>query len=342
MKKVEIIIDKEFLKRFAFEIFDGSNEFHLELKKIFRSCSPYKIITDFSSVEELIHEAENNNPFIHNLIDTGAPEIDFRPNLHKEIIQPEFYQKSSPIKLFFISENCDQISKIFGFDYITPDNFNNKELQYHIRRENSIVKTTSNTIVEKENRFTTWEILNKYKHPLSWILIHDRYFLGTPDNIHLKNNILPLLQNLILCSQSSHYVDIIIVSRLTNHRKIKEFYNKIIRQLEKNNTIKFKLTIVNKPPDKKDKHPRRIFTNYLRICADNSFDIYKESGIFKDELNDISFGFIFNAKELQHFTVELSEVLKYIDSITNRPQIGYEEEKVFIYPEKVDIFNSES
>ena len=173
-----------------------------------------------------------------------------------------------------------------------------------------------------------------FKHPIHSIIIADRYLLVNKKNQRFENNLFPLLKNLIADNAKTSHIDLLIIVQELNGT-LENNYNLINDFLK--NELKLSshhLVLVKSPPDKKFEHFRRIYTNYISINPENSFNIFKDNGSYNDKNNNLTFKFLFKSKNNRFALKELNDIKGWLNKISNRPIIGSDSEKIYYYPDK--------
>ncbi|MDA3904960.1 MAG: hypothetical protein PF484_02680 [Bacteroidales bacterium] len=329
---MELFLDKNFLNNF-YVIYDDKNIYHEDICAFFKRLRNYKLITNYSSFDELMFDAEESNPMIHYFIETKVPEIFFNQNLSKDVVKELFYYSGSPIKILFI-EDDNKLPELYGFKSISSSNIKEKWMPFYKGRNDDYnsIKTTKNKNLERYERFEKWEDFLNFAHPLHSIVISDRYILTNNTNQKVENNLFPLLRNLINPSKNESHIDIMIITHKIN-TNIE--YNRVNSFIKDSLKLKnYHLSIVRDSPAHKSEHFRRIYTNYFSIHIENSLNIFKDNGSYIDKNNDITFRFLFNDKNQRFFLKEAKDINNWLSKLNNRPKLGYAPEEIYYYPDK--------
>ncbi len=322
----EIIIDKSFLDRFV-EIYDPENELHADFKSFLKKVRDFDLIINYTNRDEF-EEALKNNPILDIIIDTKPPEITYNKNLLTDLISNEFYNNSSPIKIFLVelsSEECSKLSEKFGFEYLSTTNISNRWKIYSGKREDFKMKVTKDQDFNCEIRFDSWNKLDNFNHPVHSIIIDDHYILTNNSNQQLKDNLYPLIKKLTnTCCKNRVFHLTIITEKL--YAPIDKVYEDLRFIFDKDLGMNYHLNIIlhNKsmyPSNFEDLKWRRIYTNYFIIKSDKSFNFFKHNSRINQK-SDIEFEFIFNNYEWQSFKKDIFDIRRYVDKVENRPAIG--------------------
>ncbi len=333
---MELIIDRNFLDNFFLS--DNKDIYYKDVELFFKKLNNCKIITNYSSLEEFIQEAEKSNPMLHYFIETNVPEIEFRVNLSTEVQNKEFYKGGSPLKMLFMESGNNTMASNFGFSSISTSEISEKWIPYYKGRneEFNILKTSKDRTLKRHERFEKWEDLKVFIHPIHSIIIADRYLLVDKKNQRKENNLYPLLENLIGENVADSHIDLLIITH-----ELKESLNKTYDEVDSFLKDKLRLknyhfSLVIDPPDKKFEHFRRIYSNYFSIVSENSLNVFKDNGSYLDKNNNITFKFHFNDKNFRFVRKELNDISNWLDKVKNREKIGFDTEKIYYYPDKTN------
>lgn len=322
----EIIIDKSFLDKFI-TIYDPDNELHSDFKSFLKKVRDFDLIINYPDQQEF-EKAIINNPILDLITDTKSFERKFSENLLTDMYSIEFYDNSSPIKIFMVelsSEECSQLSQKFGYEYLSTYNMSDRWKTYSSTRNDWKMKVTQNNSIADELKFDSWEKLSKFCHPLHSILILDRYILANKTNQQIKDNLFPLLKELTRLSCKEYVLNLTIITEklytsIENvHEVVKSFIENVLK-LNCNLNIIINDRSFN-PLDFEDLHPRRIFTNYFTINPDNSFNFFKSNKRVNANTK-LYFEFIFNNYEWQSFKQDIGDIATYLKKVEHRPAIG--------------------
>jgi len=326
MLKKEIIIDKSFLDKFV-DIYDSENDLHTDFKSFLKKVRDFDLIINYPNRDEF-EEAVLTNPILELIIDTKPPEIKYRENLLEELFSLDFYDKTSPIKIFMVelsSEECSNLSEKFGFEYISTNNIGDRWKIYSSNRNDWKMKVTKNETISDEIKFDSWNKLSKFCHPLHSIVILDRYILTNKQNQQVKDNLFPLLKTLTSFSCKDQTLNLTIITEKL-YNSIEKVHLDVMNYIENELKLTCHLNIIKNeksfnPRDFEDLHPRRIFTNYFTINPDNSFNFFKPGGKVNANTK-LYFEFIYSNYEWQSYLQDISDISKYLKKVDNRPAIG--------------------
>jgi hypothetical protein len=334
---MELVIDRDFMDNFYLKYKD-ENEYHADIRDFFKKIKDFKLVTNYQSVDELKKEAEESNPFLHELFETSVPEIEFRQQLNKDVQQDDFYYSGSPFKLLFIEDKRAPVSVKHGYESINSDNIEIKWKPFFKGRnaEQNVLKTTKSKTLERHERLEQWEDLSVFSHPTHSIIIADRFALDNlKDNkFSLEKNLFPLLSQLIGNKENNRKIDLLIITRKFQG-SIHDVYNKIDSFLKDSPLLtNYHFCLIVEPPNLKFEHFRRIYTNYFQIKIENSLNVFKDNGSYSDKNNEFTFNFILNQRNYRFAKKELEDISHFVKQVRNREKVDNDTEKIYFIPDK--------
>jgi hypothetical protein len=270
------------------------------------------------SSNENFYEQVKEDPYLELLIDTCPINLETHDFLNEEIRLLEFYEKGSYFKLFLISESareCDILSGNYGYEYISPENFEQKWTIYNSLREDSSRKVTASSSLSKVNRFDSWDCMDTFLHPVNSILINDRYILNDKQNKKIHNNLLPLL--IKLAKKASKIIPLeitILADPSPNFLDYKKIHTRLSLELDRNlGSGRYKLNLI-----RFSSHDRFILTNYFYITSGQGFTFFREDNkIDRNIITTIEFQFIFSSLKKVLIIDDLKELKKSIGRLNN-------------------------
>lgn len=279
---MELIIDFEFSKDFYIKN-NTKSENILDFTKHVGRLILTKLITNYLNSENLYTQI-HQDPLLELLINERAPTLEFISNLDSKIFEEEFYEYGSAIKLFLLNKEesiCTELSRKFGYECISPENFERKWTNYRSDRVESYRLVTKSKLLPKERKFISWESLGDFPHPLNAIVINDRYILNDTIDQRIEKNLLPLLKVLLKNAAKNIKVQIIIFIYDANRSfNYEAKHRKILHYL----TNELQLTNIELNICSGALHSRFIITNFYTITSENSFNYFRDNGdVFNDQ-----------------------------------------------------------
>ncbi len=333
---LDLILDKEFANNFGLAYNNKGVEYIDDFNGYFcKNLKNWKLISNYLNFEDLKKQAKDN-PFLERLIES-LPECDFQADLLININSPEFPVSGSPFKLILTGENtasCDDKRKRFGLEYLNPANLADRWQLYYSQRPDKCRTTTYNSEIPEEQRFDTWEKIKTFGHPLNSIILIDLYFLTwkTEKDLdeNIRNNFLPLFENLLSESANETSIEIMIVSifdktpPLEQKKKVLLSQSKLEDQVSHKTNKAIKVNIIayskSEAPRGVKLHDRMIITNYFYIKSGEGFNIFntEDSRKIIKTCTDIEFIFIHNFQYLNSALSNLRQLAAYCKKIENQ------------------------
>lgn len=335
---MDIILDPLFFNVLINTV-NTETDIYRDFETFIRRVKPEHLFVKCSTDEDF-YEMVIENPFLELIINDSPITLTCQDSLLENINLWSFYEKGSCFKVFLISgssEICSSLSRQFGYEFISPENFDQIWSNYLRNRSDLARKVTTRTTIDEANRFNSWDCLDSFVHPVNSILINDSYILNDQPNQKIKDNLLPLLKKLLRKRSESLPVEIIIFAdpapaRQLDYKKIHALLSAELDQVLGPN--RYHLNLV-----RYSKHKRFILTNYLLIRCENSFNFFKQGGQLFSDTPWIDFEFLFSPwdQRLSDDLEELNDKLRKLEN--SRPDATFE--VINFYPGKTNrIFNT--
>jgi len=335
---LDLILDKEFANTFHLSYNSVDKEYIDDFYGYFcKKLKNWKLISNYLDIDDLKKQTKDN-PFLELLIECN-PELDFQKDLLVNIDSVGFPDSGSPFKLILTGENtktCEDRRKRFGLEYLNPANLSDRWQLYYSQRPDKCRTTTYNSEIPEEQRFDTWKKIKTFGHPLNSIIFIDLYFLKWKTEKELdeniRNNFLPLFENLLSESANETSIEIMIVSiidkksplELEQEKKVQLSQERLetLLKLKTQKAIKVNIIAYSKSeaPSGVKLHDRMIITNYFYIKSGEGFNIFNTEGSRKiiKTSTDIEFIFIHNFQYLNSALSNLKQLAAYCKKIENK------------------------
>lgn len=338
MRFLEIYLDKNFVNQFTAKSGSYNYDYFDDFKRFWASLRNYQIYTNYSE-QELCEEFKRDNVFIKNITIKGrTPVVHYDCDLDSEwgsfIDSPE----RSPFKLFFLEQVLSVEINKYGYENIQSAEFNKKWVLFYSRRHDKEMLVSSDPDLPEAKKFDSLQKLIHFAHPFHSLIIFDLYVLCDKPNERIHNNLLPILETLIRNNPNTHEIDVLILTKLDNFNteaKYHEIKNRLNKSFEAD---RINLTIVlynknTKPKKSQNLGIRRLYTNYFEITADKGFNFFTEKQQ-PGQLQEVKFHFIFSGDRSFFCKKFLKEFKDYIKKVEDKPRIGSQAPRKYIYPHK--------
>jgi len=340
---MEVYLDKNFVRNYWGVSVDKSilNAFENNFLKQLKKCT---VICNYENLEE-IQSSEDDSVLFDLILESGHPDIVFLPDLTSDenLIS---CMSNGDTKLFFVEideEKITELEKEYGYRIITT---NTLEKKWHgfIQFE-QVEKSVAEPVEESDDDiFNKWEDLSFIKlFPTNSIVFVDKYILSDKKNSRLKNNLIPLLHNLIPETYTGE-LSIVILSemflsddkKLIDQAKAQRIHQILNRKFAKYKNVKLKFTIVshnksfyagNQPVI----HDRYIYTNYFTLTSGSGFDLFNDNGDRKIINSNVVIDFNFRKHRLKTLPAILEGLRHYFQKIRTIQTVQFKS-----YPEKFD------
>jgi hypothetical protein len=281
---MQIIIESEFLESF-YILHDAKNATEADFSRFLTAkLQDFCLVTDFEDLDALQAETMEN-PMWEMIVDR-LPRTEFSTTLKQDIEQPNFYTQDSIFKLFCTTKSdteCKALEEKYGYTYLNINTLKNKWAVYQSDRDDNPmpIDTTSNP------RFDSWTKIQTFRHPISTMVIFDKYLFVNSINQDINQNLLELLKNLIPDVALNQPLEILfLVAKETNSSKNIDKSNRLMpsttsindrmiligQHIESffttnyhNLTVKVSIAHYDKTddPTTDKEHDRGIYTNYF-------------------------------------------------------------------------------
>ncbi|MGV8964391.1 MAG: hypothetical protein ACOH2V_13565 [Candidatus Saccharimonadaceae bacterium] len=350
---LDLILDKKFADSFHLA-YIGNDEYVEDFRKYFiKNLKKFNLVSNYIDIEDIEKQLKSKDNPLLELIIERSPTLVFRPDLLSQIDSPEFPVSGSPFKVVLTGENtetCNSRRKRFGLEYLNPANLSERWKLYYSRRTDIVKITTNDSEIPDEHKFDSWDRFEPFIHPLNAIIIVDFYLLHwkreADFKVNLKNNIIPLMQNLITEASEEIPIEITFVSEFTDTPPIKQKERVSLTMLLIEKSIKsittksFSLNIVvhnksNYPFPFQEFHDRKIITNYFYIDSGAGFSIDSAGYDIFNKSNKIR-------KIKKNTKVRFSTILNiqdYFSAFFDLKQLDIYCKKIKNYPERPDYIN---
>ena len=336
---MEIFLDKDFVKEFP----KGISTFNKELTEDYFQClrrlRKIKIKTNFTW-DEFEHELRRNeNIILENLINLNPQEFVFDAHIDFSVSPIE---KTSAFLLFFAEEkDTVSYSNSWGFECICSRNFNNKWSIYSGSRPDNCMKVTDKSDISDTICFTSYKKIQNFGHPIHALIIFDLYILVDKDNQRIRDNLFPLLKNLLLQPSKNQIVDLMIITKFNEYipEDIKAKYELINDFLSDTfDDVRVHLSLIEyskkyQTYSAASLKPRRIYTNYFLVKSDDSFTYFKPNGKINNT-TDIEFKFVYYSLNPEFVMSELKLIKKYVEKVPMKEPYAANKQRVLFYPDK--------
>lgn len=223
----------------------------------------------------------------------------------------EFLELKDIHKVLLLNNN-NELEDDSGHEYFTSKNISSNWVKY--KSGNRSFKLTTATKEEtiarinKEDVFSKWRDLHKYKHPLNTLLIYDNYVLTNGRNQKISQNLIPMIK--VFHEMSPKTKKNIMIFGLRDHqiqfksKEIKELKH-VIRNIKKVIGEKHNVKIISHNKTDHFPHDRFIYTNLFLLERGKGFNIFNKKNEInsQDSTSPIRFQFIFDC--VNHFSHHL-------------------------------------
>ncbi|MCU4177320.1 hypothetical protein [Carboxylicivirga sp. N1Y90] len=343
---MEVYIDKNFINNYW--AIDSSDAVITSFCDDFlKHANRYTLITNYASEEEM-YESEEAELFIDDIVQQqNAADMVYLQNLLDEDCLSSCLNNGG-CKLLFIEcdeQNAIDLERKYGYRVITSATLKTKWSEYI--KYNDVEKTIVLPADESDDEiFNNWSDLKFIStFPTNSIVIADKYILSDKSQGRLKDNLIPMLEQLIPVDyQGELSIAILSESILSQEncspkeRAIKT-HSVLNRHFAKYKHLKIKFTILKfdkyfnsgKQPKIHDRH---IYTNYYTIKCGIGFDLFNKNER-KVEDSEVSIRFNFQPRQMKTLPVKLNGLKVYVNNMKKMDKMD-----VFkMYPENFDKFH---
>ncbi len=320
-----IFLDNQFCDEFP--SIKGSNneiieDFH---EQIIKQSKKYDLVTSMSEEDFNFRLLKKQDPIIIFLIN-GVEEITYETPIEKVI------DENSTIHKLLLVNNVIQKIDRNSVEYFNIGNIERKWVKYSTLRNDYSIPTSKDCDLDPEERFSDWNNLSRWNHPISDIYIYDKYLLVDTKNQSIKNNLIPMLSKLNtfsenevkiklftleenICTDSKNKSKIYPYKKKTD-KKIKYIFHQFKKQFDNINlsicVISYKALCVNRNDFFWLEHDRMLMTNYYLIERGGGFNIFNKDFKIIDS-SKITFDYIFHRSKYGNFFLKK----KFIDKLMN-------------------------
>ena len=343
---MEIFLDKDFVKEFPKGISTFDKELTEDYFRFLRRLRKIRIKTNLTW-DEFEHELRRNkNIILANFINLNPQEFVF--NAHLDLSIDPIREISAFSLLFAEDEDAVSYYNGWGFECICSRNFNNKWSIYSGSRPDRCMKVTNKSDIPDIIHFTSYNKIRNFRHPIHALIIFDLYILGDKDNQRMRDNLFPLLKNLLILPSKNQTIDLMIITKFNEFipEDIKEKYDQINNFLNETfDDVRIHLSLIeyskkHKPYDDASLKARRIYTNYLLVKSDDSFTYFRPGGKINNT-TDIEFNFVFYSLNPEFVMSELKSIKSYVDKVPAKVPYAPNKHRVLFYPDKRNRLLSE-
>lgn len=340
-----LIVEADFITNLFINLNNGcenTDDLYRFLTADFRD---YTLICDFKDIDEY-QKASSENP-IWELILDKIDKIVFDKNLQTKLDNDKFYKKIGEHNLFLTNLNkdtCQTLTDERGYLYFCTDNIKDNWNVFRQCKNSFKLKVTHSKLIPDPIKLDTWEKIEKFSHPLTSIVIFDKYILKDSSNQKMIDNICPLLEKILGKKPALKTINITVITELKTTEKFKEKHELISEWLKKKGIENFSLNIIKHhkrlyPSDFEGLHSRFILTNCFHVSATDSFNFFKSNGKVNNDV-DVIFNFSFRKENAFFYKKELNDLRRYVSSLSNNPTSMDEECKETYFPSKDNyLFN---
>ena len=305
---MHIYFQNEFFNEFL--DLDLQNKFVIDFSDEFlKKSKRYQLFTNLQQ-DDFYSLLKSDNPFGRYInenvegITYGCSIDDFLAN------------KDTVHKILLVNNFEDDNYLETGYEYISSVNLIDKWQNYTLRRDDLHLPVTLNETYPIEERFSSWDDLIRFKHPINDILIYEHFILNDGKKQRINDNLIPLLIFLNKMSDNKKSIKIICFDNqlmpfdeiLTENKKIC-----YIKKLINDEVGDCDVEIILEPfKNERRMHDRYIITNLFVIERGEGFNIFDPNGNIRD-VSRINFYFNFFKSNY----VMLLEVRKNMERIEN-------------------------
>tara|TARA_B100000795_G_scaffold268909_1_gene256865 strand:+ start:139 stop:1077 length:939 start_codon:yes stop_codon:yes gene_type:complete len=307
---MHIYVEKEFFDEFISLDHDDKfvREFYMEM---ILQISDFTLHTQLSE-SELELERYSDNPMFWGLTERAR-------KTYYSVAKSDFINNKITIhKLLFVRNTTNNSELGNLFESFSCNNLIDRWKKYSpINNEFMEVSCSKETDFPAEERFSEWSNLNNFcNHPLTEIIIYDRYFLVDEYHQSMEKNLFPMLKEFAKMSQNRLKVKLIVLPDEVMKRKSISTESKL--ELIKERMDREKLSVELELLLLNDKnmylqHDRWIYTNLYLLYRGYGFNIFNGQNNISDS-SEISFKFIYLKKYRRIFYNRRKIVDKIITS----------------------------
>ncbi|MDA8894936.1 hypothetical protein N9I98_01065 [Flavobacteriales bacterium] len=293
------------------------------ITQIFIKSKGYNLVTSLTELEVENLLVKIQDPIIRLLID-DCKSIEYETSINKVV-----NDDSSIHKILLVNNSITKINNT-SIEYFNSQNIKDKWIKYSTLRTDYSLPTSNDYDLDPEERFSDWNNLSRWNHPISDIYIYDKYLLVDTKNQSIKNNLIPMLSQLGTFSDNEVKIKIFTLEEniCTDHKnksktypfekntdkKIKYIFDQFKKQFDNINlsicVISYKALCENRDDFFWLEHDRMLMTNYYLIERGQGFNIFNKDFDILDG-SKITFDYLFHRSNYANFFLRR----KYIDKL---------------------------
>lgn len=128
------------------------------------------------------------------------------------------------------------------------------------------------------HHMNSWNVLTRYKHPITDVIISDRYLLSNKELV--EANLIPLIEALV-SNRIAHFNATVFTSKNTVFDKDIKSMQAYLHNLFKSAGFNCTTIVVYDTVELFKEHDRHIITNYYHLSSGDSFTYFKKNGELK-------------------------------------------------------------
>jgi hypothetical protein len=302
------------------------------LNQIIIKSKGYDFVTSIKEKDfkNLLTNHQDPDPIIHWLSE-NCKSIEYGSSIDKVINDSSTIHKILLVNNYITKINNNSI------EYFNSENIQQKWIQYSTSRISYSIPTSHNYEIDALERFSDWNNLSNYNHPISHIYIYDKFLLVDTKNQSIKNNLIPMLSKLSKFSDNEVKIKIFTIEEniCTDHKnklktypfekntdkKIKYIFDKFKKQFDNINlsicVISYEALRENRDFFKFE-HDRMLLTNYYLIERGGGFNIFNQDFDILDT-SKITFDYIFHRSSYGNFFLKREYFDKLIHLSDSEP-----------------------
>lgn len=343
---MEVYIDKNFIKNYW--AVDANDAIITSFCDDFlKHANRYTLITNYSSEEEIDEDAEACLFFDDIIMQQKPADVIFQQDLLEEDCLSACLNNGG-CKILFIEcdeEKVKELESNYGYRVITSSTLKTKWSEYinYSDIEKTIVLPVDETDDEIFNSWSDLKFISGF--PNNSIVIADKYILSDKSQGKLKDNLFPLLEQLIPSAYKGELSIAILSEHILSHEKCSDkeraikIHSLLNRHFAKYKHLKIKFSILKfdkyfnsgKQPKIHDRH---IYTNYFTVKCGIGFDLFNKTER-KIEDSEVSIRFNFQPRQMKTLPVKLNGLKVYVNNMKNMDKM----DAFKMYPENFDKFH---
>ena len=300
-----IYLDKRFTDEF-FKLDTSNYQVWTFFDEIIKKSKSYSLYTSYSENE--FKELLMNNPLIRG-ISNGVESIGF--NLPLQLLKKT---NSHDHKLLLLSDTIDALKLMDeGIESFASKSIRSKWPNYSPYRDDLDIPVTTNNAFDRDERFSDWNDLLRFTHPITDIYVYDKYLLTDNSSGPIEKNLIPMLEVLNKMSKAKKHIRIFALAKMfqsQSDQPEKEKAEKLGLAIKKVvPECRLSISLINYLSDiPHDRfiipHDRFILTNYFLIDRGAGFNLFtKKNEVFHED-SSILFRFLFLKRNHSMFKIK--------------------------------------